>query len=191
MVGAIRYGLANLTRFSGRDPRGRFWPYAAVVVLAAKGVQLLLAQPLIAKVQTSLPGKPPPTSSVALATDAPISLHALYPDFASDLASLTWKSAIISMLMIALLAAAVSRRLHDAGRTAYFGALPLLFMAFGLGSMRQVVMGLDRPNGLDGKLIGALAVDGLLYVAAIVALIVVLASASIKGPNLHGPDPHA
>lgn len=166
MPNPITRGFSNLTRFSGRDTRAQFWPYAA---LAFALYQVLGPVVLIPTVLPVLSG---PNSSTATF------LNAFIPFMVGSL--------LFFLAFVGLLAAAVARRLHDSGRTAIWGLLPLPFLAYS-GTMFFRLFTQFRAGAPDtGLFFTSIFVSNLLYLVGLVALVVLLALRSTPGPNRFG-----
>lgn len=192
MSDALTHGFRNLTRFSGRDRRGLFWPHAAIVfalVFLVTGTAMIFvmatmfgdmhafaaAHPEAVTIESS-PGQ------YSMQVD-PTYPGAPIPDFTLFFATVMLGSA----LGVALLAAAVSRRLHDTGRAAWWGLAPAILLGLGLVAfplMMQDFMTSEMPNM---ALFAAVMVCNLTYNATLIALIVVLALPGTRGPNRYGP----
>lgn len=192
MSDPLTHGFRNLTRFTGRDRRGLFWPHAAIVLaltFVAMGVVMsivmgrifadmqafAIAHPEAATIESS-PGH------YSIQVD-PTHPAASMPDFGPFFATV----AVSAAVAIGLLAAAVSRRLHDTGRSASWGLAPAVLLAANLATfpfVMQDFMGSETPNF---TLFGLLFTGGMLYNASLLMLIVVLALPGTAGPNRHGP----
>jgi uncharacterized membrane protein YhaH (DUF805 family) len=192
LANPIIRGFRNLTRFSGRDTRGQFWPYAGVVfalVFLVFGVCIgawtnalftdlsafAAAHPDAATVHSS-PGQ----YSIQIDGGHP---EAPVPDFTLFFAGL-W---LMVGSMVLLLGAAVARRLHDRNLRAYWGLLPVPFLIIGVTVlpmlMDQTMQGEAEPNF---GLFGLLFLNNLVYMIALVSLIVMLAMRGTEGRNRFG-----
>lgn len=193
MANPIIRGFRNVTRFSGRDKRGQFWPYAGVVFAVsffAFGVCMALvmnaifadmsafavAHPESATVQSS-----PGHYSIQIDGQHP---EAPVPDFTLFFVGL-W--AMVGTVVV-LLAAAVSRRLHDRNMRAYWGLLPVPFLAVASTGfpllMHQAMQGEEPDMGLFLLLF----LNNMVYLVALVTLIIMLAMRGTVGPNRFGPE---
>ena len=187
MAGSIRHCVSNITRFSGRDTRSQFWPYVALIIVLDMAASTLVMVPVMGMmiVRSQAYVREHPDGFPATGSEPGSFPPGLMPDF--KLFGLA--SAIIGLACVLALAAAVSRRLHDRGRTAYWGLLPLPFLAFGMVAMGSMFA--TFPAQPDMRLFGVLMFNNLAYMAALILLIVFLASATMDGPNRFGPDPRA
>jgi uncharacterized membrane protein YhaH (DUF805 family) len=145
ILSSIRYGLAGVTRFSGRDGNRLFWPWAGFVFLLSHAAAMAVMFPamfdgIMRTVETM--------SREDFARD-PAAADRLAAQMMTGLGWLWMPMAVIEAAVILLLAAAVTRRLHDRDRTALWGLLPLPFMAIGLALMPEafeLVAAPSRPN---------------------------------------------
>lgn len=158
--------LSRLTDFSGRDPRRVFWPYVGLVVLA---LMIVMGAGNMIAVSLLIPATP-------------------QQDF-PDLSGLVLLMGVEIVAVVALLAAAVARRLHDTGRRAWWGLAPLPFLAFGIGGFYVVVSSFEAPPpGLD-RMFFAIFFNNLIYLVVLGLLIVLLAQPSQAGANRYGEPP--
>jgi uncharacterized membrane protein YhaH (DUF805 family) len=170
---SIRHNLTNLFRFSGRDSRALFWPYAITIFLLSVAAYLLLFVPIvmdmmgrtIAYAQAHPEGFP-----IAAPGQPPVLPPELMPDFSR----LVIPSALVGIAALLLLAAAVVRRLHDTGKSGWWGALPLPFKAvstvIAVSAAKTMIAYPPKPSPLT--MIGS--VNGLCSLVATIALIVLL-----------------
>ena len=156
-------GFANVWRFGGRNARSEFWPYAGAVVALYLIVGWAVALP------TFLPLLSESSSASVSGAANPFMLTCI----------------LMFGALVALLAAAVARRLHDTGRSAFWGLIPLPFVAFSSVMLLRLTANFDagRP---DFRLFLSAFVSNLLYFAAVVWLIVLLALPSAPGRNRFG-----
>lgn len=100
----------------------------------------------------------------------------------------------MTFIFILLIAAAVARRLHDRGKSGYWGLAPLPFAAFSIVTTpvmfsRNLAGGYASSDllGASDSLRIATTLNGLVYWATLILLIVLLAQRSSPGPNGYGP----
>ncbi len=93
------------------------------------------------------------------------------------------------VLMVGLLAAAVSRRLHDRNLTALLGLLPVVFMTFALIGFLILMNNLTEEDQPNFGMFIMLFLNNIFYMISLVALIVILAFPGTKGPNQFGDEP--
>ena len=162
----LKLALSRLADFSGRDPRRLFWPYAAIVlaltIVIMGAINSVFMSTAIARVG---------------ANEMP------------DLSGMILTMGVEIAAVIALLAAAVVRRLHDTGRAGYWGLAPLPFLTFSLFGFYSVIKSFNQPTGDVPPLFFAVFFSNLLYMVALVSLIVLLALPTKPAANRYGEPP--
>ena len=184
---SIRHNLANLLRFSGRDSRAQFWPYAIAVFLAAMAADILLFIPIMTDMMQRMilyardhpEGFPQP---------APGQIQTLPPELMPDMGRMFVPMTIVGIASLLLLAAAVVRRLHDRDRSGWWGALPLPFQAIGIAIGPMVLKNMTATLPRQSPLTLLSAINSLLFWCAFILLIVMLAGEGLKGPNRFDGD---
>lgn len=137
---SFKLNLKGLAEFSGRQSGEEFWPYALVTILGGQFIgTLAVAGPVhtaMVRMQTYILDHPeagtltngPQGMSIELTGAIPIDLFE-----GIEKAILPWAVGIMAAEAI-LLAAAVTRRLRDAGRSLLWVALPPIAFALALAS---------------------------------------------------------
>jgi len=166
MQGAIGSGFRELLNFSGRTSRGQFWPYCGVVLGLAFAANAALFTVVIGG---------------AAASDDPNT----FPSFTG----LVWGVIVWGGAAIFLLAAAVTRRLHDTGRSGWWGLLPLPFVLAGLFLMMSFANQILEAEEPDMTHFAILFGNNVVYLAALGFLIYLLARSGEKQDNRFGPSP--
>ena len=194
MTNPVLHGFQNLTRFTGRDTRGQFWPYAAVVlvvVFVSMGVGMAFAMNgFFTEMQQFAAAHPEAATVHSSPGSYSISIDASHPDAPMPDTNGAFLALSLGVFgAILLLAAAVSRRLHDSGRSALWGLLPVPFLLFGIGffpGLMSSIMAGDEPDlGLFFLLFG----NNMLYLAALGTLAILLSLSTARGANRHGEEP--
>jgi uncharacterized membrane protein YhaH (DUF805 family) len=166
MPNSIIRGFASVFRFRGRETRSEFWPYAGVAVALYLVVGWAVLIPIMLPV-----------------------LNASFSDHFGSFLKMESHFLLASVLMfaalVAILAAAVARRLHDSGRSAFWGLLPLPFVVYS-GTMFFRLFSQFDAGEPDIRLFLSVLVSHLLYFVAVALLIVLLALRSTPGPNRFG-----
>lgn len=185
MMASIRYALGSVLRFSGRDGRGLFWPWAILVFLLGQVAYMMAMVPAI-------------LSSMMRAMEAaqrgdfgpdgqpnPAAIAQLTAQMGADFGGLWISFAVIHAITVVALAAAVTRRLHDRDRTVLWGLLPLPFMAMGIVLMPDAFAFAASPAQASTgmKLLG---LSSPLFWGSFVWLVVLLAGEGTEGPNRFG-----
>lgn len=188
LAASLKHNLANLHRFRGRDRQGLFWPYAILVFFAVliglAVVTGLWVAEQIAQIQR-IAAELRETGQVSTGSGQyAIKIENGSPVPYADMSDMAIGIAIVFFLAAALLAAAVTRRLHDRGRSGLWGLLPIPFFLVATAMMSR---GMGQPE--HGPLSTLLFLNNAAYVAALAILFLLLLGASTPGPNRYG-DPH-
>lgn len=158
MLGSIRYNLARLFVFRGRSTRAQFWPYAMLVTLCA----------FFAGGGVMAHGFAPVEALLDQSAGMPLS------DLVPYIEPVLIRLGIVCLATIALLAAAVSRRLHDVGLSGFWGLTPVLFLMTGLLIFRNIWLADEYLMHLFAGLI----INNILYLVTLIGLIIVLATST-------------
>jgi len=194
MANPVLRGFRKLATFGGRDSRGQFWPYAAVVlvvVFVSMGVGVTFAMSgFFAEVEQFAAAHPEATTVQASPRSYSISIDGSHPDApVPDLGGFFVTLGVSVAAAIALLAAAVSRRLHDSGRTGFWGLLPVPFLLFGIGFFPVMMNSMMTEAEPDIGLFFLLFGNNMLYLVALATLVVLLSLSTSPKPNRHGDPP--
>jgi uncharacterized membrane protein YhaH (DUF805 family) len=192
-VGAsLGHNLRRLHDFSGRDARGQFWPWAIFLFILSMIAYIVAFVPVMAQWMTRIQrfviehpkDLPDPGPFKPGVNPFPAELM---PDFhAFFLAGI-----VINVVGIALIAASVTRRLHDRDRTGAWALAYLPFIAIGNFFGPRAFASFGMVNPPNPMLVTLLALNNLMSFAILILLIVQFASAGTPGPNRFGPDPLA
>lgn len=188
LLARIGYGARNVAQFSGRDPPGRFWPWTILVfilsTIAAFAVMLRpMLDAMIEMFRTIDALRPAPGEPIP-----PEVMDSFLARYAAGIGAVALPLAAINLTTVLLLAAAVSRRLHDCDRTALWGLLPLPFMAISVIDM-PAAMSVAAGRRPMSAWETAASLNSAVYWLAVIALIVLLVGEGTRGPNRFGPDP--
>lgn len=159
MVSAVKSGFGGLLRFSGRDARPTFWFYFLTVFVLYMLLSMVASVPMMNAIFAS--EEEPDFGPFFLMTGVGIGL------------------------IVVLLAAAVTRRLHDSGLRGYWGLLPLPFLTGALFAFPRAI------EDVDSRIFVFIAINNLLYMAVVAILIVLLVRRGTDGPNRFGEAPGA
>jgi len=184
---SIRHNLANLLRFSGRESRALFWPYAIAIFLLSIAAYILMFVPIMTDMMArtvayaqahpegfpkSAPGQPP----------------VLPPELMPDFSRMVIPSAMVGIAAIVLLASAVVRRLHDRDKSGWWGAMPLPFKMIGALMAPAVTKTMTAYPPTPSLLAALSSLNGLCSLVATIVLIVLLVGEPSRGPNRFGDD---
>lgn len=191
MFAAIKYNLANLTNFSGRDARPTFWYYVLFLVIAQYALGLLISLPLMGgMMQGVVEGVKEGMSEAEL--QARMLARMSGPMRSAMIASMG-----LYLVSSALLFASFVRRLHDSGRPGWIAAIAFLCV---LGAQAASMANMDRmidaiSTSAPGSPEAILAAQGPLIYATMlswVGMLIVIGFGvwpSTDGPNRYGEEP--
>lgn len=189
IVESISFNLRNLPNFRGRETRGRFWPYAALVIALTVVTGYLVMLPeftaSLARMRQFAMAHPDQATVETSGDGYSISIRGFHPELMPDIGAMLPGLGLVAVAAIVLLAAAVTRRLHDRGRRGWWGLLPLPFLAVGFLMMDRMF----QQGTFDPAFFAALVINNLIYLGSLLLLIVQLAGERQPGDNRYGPDP--
>ena len=187
---AIRSGLGGLLRFGGRSSRTDFWIYAIFIVLLASGIWTAIMSMEMARTFGEVqqyadanPGKVtivtgPNTFSYRIKDGAP----GVGPDFGY---LIKWISGI-ALAVIALLAAAAVRRLHDSNRTGLWVLLPVPFLFSGLWLMGSLFSEFNSSTQPNMSMLAVGFINNLVYLVTLGFVAFLLLRSGSAGENRFG-----
>lgn len=191
MANPILRGFSKVMQFSGRDTRSQFWPYAAIVILlvfiAGGGLMSVMMNDIFQDM-AAFAAEHPEAATVqsspghySIQVD-PTHPEAPVPDF--GLFFTAWP--LVALVAMFLLAAAISRRLHDRNLRAYWGLMPVPFLAFGMIGFPMMMSEMTTGDDPNVTMFFALFFNNVIYLALLMVLVVLLVGASTVGPNRFG-----
>jgi uncharacterized membrane protein YhaH (DUF805 family) len=191
MLTAIKYNLAHLTDFKGRDARSTFWYYVLFLVLVQFALSLLISVPLTGAMVGDAVGAA--RDGVA---EAEVQARML-GRVAGMIKASMWLSVVLTLATTLLLLAAFTRRLHDSNKPGWIAGLTALIqlaaLVLAIASLDDMIAmtsaaqtgDLSALQGMQGKLM----LQSLLGWAATIVLIVFGVWPSSPGENRYGPQP--
>ena len=191
MLQAIRYNLANLTRFSGRDRRQNFWLYVLFLVIVQALVSFAVSLPILGAMMSE-------AFDAARAGASEAELQArMMAQASGSVGTSTWVSAISSLLLIVLLAASFTRRLHDSGKPGWIAAIAALLqlasIAIALASVEQATQIVLAAQTGDLETLHQMqrevALQGMIGWLPMLVVLVFGLWPSTPGPNRYGEEP--
>jgi len=192
MGNPILRGFTKLAQFSGRDSRAEFWPYAGIIIALLIVAYFNVALTGIAHALSGVAAFRE-THPEAVVIQAAPGVHTMRIDWSHpdapepDLDVLFIGYAALLAAMVLLLGAAVARRLHDRGKSARWGLLPLPFLICA-AAFTPVFIGTALTGETSGvPLFGLLFLNNLAGLVACVTLFGMLALRGTSEPNRHGP----
>jgi uncharacterized membrane protein YhaH (DUF805 family) len=161
MLHAIPRSLSKLADFTGRDGRGLFWPYAILVfILAFIGIAVAMNLAMMGLL-----------TGTADMPNIPLMIGGVGG---------------VVLTAAALLAAAVTRRLHDTGRPGYWGLPPVVFLLIALTLFPVLMNSVLNDANPPMALFFGLFLNNLLYIVSLIGLVVLLLLDGTKTANRYG-----
>lgn len=187
MIGeSIKHNLRNIGRFSGRDRQGQFWPYAIIVALAGGAMLALAILPEMFRSMRRMRQFAEANPKEATITTGPsgtsIRIEGHHPDLMPDMGSMMIGMGVVALIMVILMAASVTRRLHDTNRSGLWGLIPLVFLISGCFGTAHIFAS-PEP---DMTVFLLLFLNNLVYLASLLLLIVLLLLSGTAGENRFG-----
>lgn len=192
-MNSIVHGLRGLLRFSGRDQPGVFWPYAIASVVVVMLVMAAIVVPTVigafAAVETFAKEHPDQVTVTTTPTSRTITVHGDHPELMPDLSVMTHGLVAAATVAVVLLAAAVTRRLHDTGRPGFLGLLPLPFIVIGAVGFPHLLGSIHEGEAFNMGLFFGLFANNIAYLGSLALLIVLLTRPGTDGANRYGERP--
>jgi uncharacterized membrane protein YhaH (DUF805 family) len=190
VLSAVKLGLVGVFQFNGRSSRTDFWIYAIFIFLIALGFWSVVMSMEIsrasAEVQQYANAHPGEVTVTYGPRGVSYRFNGSAPGVGPDFGYLLTSISAITLVSLALIAAAVARRLHDTDRTGLWILLPLPFLFGGLWLMASFIGEFD--SGAEPK-IGVFAlgfVNNLVYMATAAFVGFLLLRSGSAGVNRFG-----
>jgi uncharacterized membrane protein YhaH (DUF805 family) len=176
----------RLFDFNGREDRASFWPYAAVAFIIIIVVGMAIFIPMMARSMQAMQQYAAQHPDQATVTAGPgqysASIEGHHPEF-FPAGSMALYLAASFGLAVVLYAAAVVRRLHDRGRSGFWGLMPLPFILYSSIQMPRMFASFGSEVQQDMTMFFSIFVSNMLYILTLIILIVMLAAPSQSGSN--------
>jgi uncharacterized membrane protein YhaH (DUF805 family) len=193
MLTAIKYNLAHLTDFNGRDARQTFWFYVLFLVIAQFAISMAISIPLTGAMMGDAL-----VATKQGATSADIQAR-MMDRMGGMMKASMWLSIVLSLISSAMMAAAFTRRLHDSGKTGWIAlatfAIQIIALVLVFTSIEDAVQMVVLTQSGDMSAVQALqkkfAVQSLLGWVPTAIVVVFGVWPSTKGENRYGPQPIA
>lgn len=191
MANPILRGFSKVMQFSGRDTGSQFWPYAAIVILlvfiATGGLMSVMTNAIFQDMAAFAAEHPEAATVQSSPGHYSIQVDASHPEApAPDFGLFLKGFPALALIAVLFLAAAVSRRLHDRNLRAYWGLMPVPFLAFSMIGFPRMMSEMMTGGDPNMTMFFALFFNNVIYVALLAVLIVLLVGASTVGPNRFG-----
>lgn len=191
MIAAIKYNLANLTNFRGREGRSAFWFYflflAIIQIVVSFVISMAMTGPMMVDVfQAAQQGL----------SEAEMQQR-LFGRLSGMMRASVWTSVASTLVLTALLVASFARRLHDSDKPGWIAGLTVVIQLAALG---LAVASIDKvaqlmiiaQSGDMAKLQEAQAgmmLNGVLGWVPLLIVIVFGVWPSTDGANRYGEEP--
>lgn len=192
--------LTGLADFSGRENRQPFWLWILIVYAAQMVIGMIIMIPLMTSWMSSM--APMMQGDPRRFDNHPELVMQMMMPMMRNMMTF---AVIMSVIWLVLVAAAVTRRLHDTDRSGWWAApvyaqhvlMPLSYALFfpkffeAMGNMRDGM----SPEQANAVMLPAmmpmmmLSLAGIIGFVMVIVLIVFLATDGTKGPNRFGADP--
>jgi uncharacterized membrane protein YhaH (DUF805 family) len=176
----------RLFDFGGREDRASFWPYAAVAFIITMVAGMIIFVPMMSRSMHAMQKFAAQHPDQATVTSGPgqysISVSGNHPEF-MPAGSVALFLAVTFGLAILLFAAAVVRRLHDRGKSGFWGLMPLPFILYSSVQMPRMFVSAGAATHPDMTLLFSIFLSNLLYIITLIWLIVLLAGPSEPARN--------
>lgn len=183
---SISEHFKRLLDFNGREDRASFWPYAALVFVIIMVAGMIIFVPMMAHMMQEMQQFAVDHPDQVTVAQGPgqysISVHGDHPPFmtAGPMAAYL---AVTFGLAILLYGAAVVRRLHDRGKSGWWGLMPLPFILYSSVQMPRMFASVGSGTEPNLALFFSIFFSNLFYIVTLIWLIVILA-----GPSLDKVD---
>jgi uncharacterized membrane protein YhaH (DUF805 family) len=199
MLKAIKHGLVNLLNFEGRDARQAFWYYVLFLYIVTLAISMVVTVPMMIQgFMTGIrEGINASRSSDPVAAQAAVQA-AMRNAMSGTISTSLWLGMVTGLLMLAGLAAAFVRRLHDSNLSGLWALIPAAIqlgnLALAPTMVRQMMDNLAHMTPGDPAagfraMQGSVGAASLLGWAAIIAVVVLGVRKSSPGPNRYGEAP--
>ena len=198
---SIGHGLRGIARFSGRDSRAHFWPYAIAVMLLGMVASMAIGLPMIfgsllrmRELAERYPDQfevhqTPTSYSINYIGNDPAVAAQIMPDVQSFFV-LVWATAAV---MAVLLVAACSRRLHDRSISSKWLLVPIICAVPGLTLFPSLITELTTAHAMIGESFywrfALIFVGNMLYLGSLSVLAVLMLLRGSAGENRYGIPP--
>lgn len=176
----------KLFDFRGREDCASFWPYAAVAFIITMVAGMIIFVPEMSRSMHAMQDFAALHPDQATVTSGPgsysISVQGNHPEFMSA-GSMALFLAVTFGLAILLYAAAVVRRLHDRGKSGFWGLMPLPFILYSSVQMPRMFASIGGATQPDISLFFSIFLSNLFYIITLIWLIVMLAGSSKPAQN--------
>jgi uncharacterized membrane protein YhaH (DUF805 family) len=189
---SLKFNLGGLVRFTGRESSKMFWLYAGTVIGLVFAAMFAVMIPNLVQTMIKMQAYAAKHPEDATIDQGPghyeITIRGNHPELMPDMGAMVSSFSVVVLLAVALLAAAVARRLHDSGKSALWGLLPLPFLTFGFVMMPKIFRDFTSSGQPDFALFGMIFLNNLIYLICLVVLVILLTQKGTLGSNKFGDE---
>lgn len=190
-LASLRYQLASLHRFSGRDSVNRFWAWAGTVLCALFLGFGIAASRIMASwlehVERFARDHPELVTRSVGPGHYSVQIKGDHPELMPDLGSFIGLTVAFMIVAIVLLGASLARRLHDTGRSGLLALLPVPFLASALWFTPRLIGSWNAAPDL--RLSMLLFANNIVYLASVALLVFFTTKSGTPGSNHFGSPP--
>lgn len=189
MLGSIKYNLAHLLDFNGRDARQTFWYFVLFVYMITVVISVLVTVPIM----IDMFGQ-----AFAMAQHDPEAVERMMPSVMGDMmGSILWLSLVTGVIFMVMLAASLVRRLHDSNLSGWWAVVPGALYALSLAQIpamgaameEAMAMSLSADPHRQIESMRQFGLGSLLGWVPLLIVIVIGVRKSTDGPNRYGEAP--
>jgi len=173
----------RLADFKGREDRASFWPYPLVAFIIIMVAGMVIFVPMMAHTMQAMQQYAAEHPDQVTVSSGPgqysMPVHGNPPGL-MPARSIALYLGVTFGLSILLYAAAVARRLHDRGKSGWWGIMPLPFIIYSSIQMPRVFAFHGEP---DMTIFFSIFFSNLLYIVTLIWLVVILAGGSDPSTN--------
>ncbi|PKP65364.1 MAG: DUF805 domain-containing protein [Alphaproteobacteria bacterium HGW-Alphaproteobacteria-7] len=167
MIESIRYCLANLANFDGRDTRPTFWYYVLLLVVINVVISVIISGIIAAN----------SIGTMFESTSDGINEAAMMQQMAESLPTQAWIGAAISLVTLGLYIATFVRRLRDAALPIAIAAIPVattlftVYNSISSASTMQAIMATGNLEAFNEAALSSAALGMISWLGYLVVII--------------------
>lgn len=194
MLGAIKYNLANVANFKGRDARQTFWYYVLFLVIVQFAVSMVFTIPMYVSLFTGM------FEAMSQGMSEEEATRSMMLGMIGQIKTQAIANAVIGVITALLFVAAFVRRLHDGGFTGWIAAIPMATQAFSTAyslsyldkledMMAGNIAGMGAAGGDPFAMQAEMGLYGLVGYVGYIVVIIFGVMGSEVGSNKYGEEP--
>ncbi len=189
MIESIKYQLSHLADFGGRDARQTFWYYVLFLIVLQFLISMIVAIPMYIEMFSGA------MDAARSGVDTDTMEANMMAGISGSLPQQVTIGAVIGLLIIGLFLAAFVRRLHDAGFSGWWAALPVALQLGAIWASFEVLdimseamrtMG-DDPGAMQAMQSETIGYSLLGWIGYLV--VIIFGVMKSDGPNRYGHEP--